>query len=42
MGFIKDLFSFEKADYSSLESLSTDIPRLAEERYEHLKPLLRR
>ncbi|XP_028407744.1 mitoguardin 1-like [Dendronephthya gigantea] len=36
MGFIKDLFSFERADYSSLESLSTDISRLAEER-DHIK-----
>ena len=42
MGFIRDLFSFEKADYSSLDSLSLDISKLAKNRYENLKPLLRK
>ena len=40
MGFIKDLFSFQTADYSSLESLSSDIFQLAEKRYDNLRPML--
>ena len=40
MGFTKDLFSFQVADYSSVESLSSDISKLAEKRCENLRPLL--
>ena len=40
MGFVKDLFSFETADYTSLDSLSSDLSRLAEKRYEKLRPVL--
>lgn len=36
MGFIKDLFSFRKADFTNVESLSLDIERLADERYANL------
>jgi hypothetical protein len=40
MGFIKDLFNFQTADYSSPESLASDIFQLAEKRYDNLRPLL--
>lgn len=32
LGFIKDLFNFDSADYSSVESLCDSIVRLARER----------
>lgn len=40
MGFVQDLFNFNTSDYGTVESLAKDIPRLAVERYELLKPLL--
>ena len=40
MGFVKDLFNFQTADYTSLDSLSTDLSKLAEKRYENIIPLL--
>ena len=40
MGYIQDIFNFQSSNYTSAESLAKDISRLAEERYENLKPLL--